>query len=176
MPRKWTPRSAYAGQVPRLFSDTLGDNIALGARMTRERVREAVQLAVLDPDLERLERGLDTLVGARGVKLSGGQIQRIGLARALYNEPVIVVLDEPNSNLDNEGSQALNTAIRQMKEAGKSVLIMAHRPAAIQECDTLLVMENGTRMAFGPKDEVLKATVRNHEQLAAIPGGRGGVS
>ena len=89
-------------------------------------------------------------------------MQRIRLARALYEEPVILVLDEPNSNLDNVGSEALNRAIRAMKASGRSVLIMAHRPAAIQECDTLLVLDNGMRMAFGPKDEVLKEMVKNH--------------
>lgn len=89
-------------------------------------------------------------------------MQRIGLARALYEEPLILVLDEPNSNLDNVGSEALNRAIRAMKASGRSVLIMAHRPAAIQECDTLLVLDNGMRMAFGPKDEVLKEMVKNH--------------
>ena len=118
----------------------------------------------------------DTQIREGQSRLSGGQIQRIGLARALYNDPVIVVLDEPNSNLDNEGSVALNAAIRALKNDGRSVMIMAHRPNAIQECDMLLVMENGMRMVFGPRDEVLKATVRNHEQLAAIPGGKGGVA
>ena len=118
----------------------------------------------------------DTQIREGQSRLSGGQIQRIGLARALYNDPVIVVLDEPNSNLDNEGSVALNAAIRALKNDGRSVMIMAHRPNAIQECDMLLVMENGMRMTFGPRDEVLKATVRNHEQLAAIPGGKGGVA
>ncbi len=85
-----------------------------------------------------LPEGYDTRVSTLGGRLSGGQIQRIGLARALYGDPVLLVLDEPNSNLDNEGSQALNLAIRGMKEAGGAVMIMAHRPAAIQECDLLL--------------------------------------
>jgi ATP-binding cassette subfamily C protein len=100
-------------------------------------------------------------------------MQRIGLARALYGDPVILVLDEPNSNLDNEGSQAVNEAIRTMKSEGKSVLIMAHRPAAIQECDLLLMLENGSRSAFGPKDEVLRSMVANHKQIqkASTPGG-----
>jgi ATP-binding cassette subfamily C protein len=79
------------------------------------------------------------------------------------------VLDEPNSNLDNEGSQALNRAIRAMKSEGKSVLIMAHRPAAIQECDLLLMLESGQVKAFGPKDDVLKKMVQNHQQIAREP-------
>ena len=97
-------------------------------------------------------------------RLSGGQMQRVGLARAMYGDPVILVLDEPNSNLDNVGNEALNRAIRAIKSRGGSVMIMAHRPAAIQECDVLLVIDNGMRTAFGPKDEVLKSMVRNHQE------------
>ena len=97
--------------------------------------------------------------------LSGGQMQRIALARALYDDPVIVILDEPNSNLDNEGSVALNAAIKQLKAEGRSVLIMAHRPAAIQECDLLLVVDQGNQTAFGPKDDVLRQMVVNHQNI-----------
>lgn len=92
-------------------------------------------------------------------------MQRIALARALYDDPMIVILDEPNSNLDNEGSVALNTAIKHLKAEGRSVLIMAHRPAAIQECDLLLVVDQGNQTAFGPKDEVLRQMVTNHQNI-----------
>ena len=88
---------------------------------------------------------------------------------------MLLVLDEPNSNLDNEGSMALNQAIRVMKEAGRAVLIMAHRPAAIQECELLLVLEDGARRAFGPRDVVLKEMVKNHAEIAKSPA-PGGVS
>ena len=88
---------------------------------------------------------------------------------------MILVLDEPNANLDNEGSQALNRAIRAMKAAGKSVLIMAHRPAAIQECDMLLVLDAGVRVAFGPRDEVLQKVLSNHDAVqAGLSQGDGG--
>jgi ATP-binding cassette subfamily C protein len=121
----------------------------------------------------RLPEGYDTRVSTLGGRLSGGQIQRIGLARALYDNPVLLVLDEPNSNLDNDGTVALNIAIRSLKVAGGSVLIMAHRPAAIQECDLLLVLEDGMRRAFGPRDQVLKEMVKNHSEIvrSAGPGG-----
>jgi ABC-type protease/lipase transport system fused ATPase/permease subunit len=110
----------------------------------------------------QLPDGYDTRITATGGRLSGGQIQRLGLARAMYGEPVILVLDEPNSNLDNTGSEALNAAIRNMKADGKSVIIMAHRPAAIRECDLLLVLDGGVRTAFGPRDEVLSKTLQNY--------------
>jgi ATP-binding cassette subfamily C protein len=86
---------------------------------------------------------------------------------------VILILDEPNSNLDNDGSAALNQAIRTAKARGASVLIMAHRPAAIQECDLLLVLNDGAAVAFGPRDAVLRETVRNAGEIArsAAPGG-----
>ena len=116
-----------------------------------------------------LPDGYDTRVTAGGGRLSGGQMQRIGLARAMYGNPVILVLDEPNSNLDNAGSEAVNTAIRGFKAAGKSVLVMAHRPAAIKECDTLLMLEDGAVRAFGPKEQVLKRVVKNHGEITKSP-------
>lgn len=117
-----------------------------------------------------LPEGYDTRVTQAGGRLSGGQIQRIGLARAFYGEPVILVLDEPNANLDNDGSVAMNAAIRGMKAAGGAVMIMAHRPAAIAECDTLMVLDMGLRKAFGPRDEVLKSMVQNAGDIASRPG------
>ena len=122
-----------------------------------------------------LPQGYDTRVTQGNGRLSGGQIQRIGLARALYADPAIFVLDEPNSNLDNEGSAALNIAIRNIKARGGAVIIMAHRPAAITECELLLVMDQGMRRAFGPRDEVLKSMVKNADQIARAQGqGHGG--
>ncbi|MEO8669349.1 MAG: ATP-binding cassette domain-containing protein, partial [Bauldia sp.] len=88
--------------------------------------------------------------------LSAGQRQRIALARAFYGEPFLVVLDEPNSNLDNDGELALEAAVRAAKGRGAIVVVVAHRPAALAACDTLLVIANGAQQAFGPKDEVLR--------------------
>lgn len=120
--------------------------------------------------------GYDTRINAGQQRLSGGQIQRIGLARALYADPVIMVLDEPNSNLDNDGTEALNRAIRAMKADGRSVMIMAHRPSAIAECEMLLILDQGARVAFGPKDDVLKSNVQNHRQITQAPRRAWGIS
>ncbi|SFE32632.1 type I secretion system permease/ATPase [Roseivivax sediminis] len=165
----------YLPQRVTLFDGTIAENIArLSQAPDDTKIVEAAKKAAAHEMILKLPEGYNTRVSSTGGRLSGGQMQRIGLARAMYGDPVILVLDEPNSNLDNEGSQAVNQAIKRMKEEGKSVLIMAHRPAAIQECDMLLMLENGSRSAFGPKDEVLKSMVKNHEQItktAAMPGG-----
>ncbi|WP_299784589.1 type I secretion system permease/ATPase [uncultured Roseobacter sp.] len=167
----------YLPQRVQLFDGTIAENIArLEATPNPEKVVEAAKKAAAHQMILDLPKGYDTIIVAGQSRLSGGQMQRIGLARALYKDPVLVVLDEPNSNLDNDGSQALNAAIRALKKNGSSVLIMAHRPAAIQECDTLLVLDNGMRVAFGPKDEVLTGMVKNHKQIKQAPAGAGGVT
>jgi ATP-binding cassette subfamily C protein len=167
----------YLPQRVQLFDGTIAENIArLQANPDDEKVIAAAKLAAAHELILELPNGYDTVVMAGKVRLSGGQMQRIGLARALYDDPAIVVLDEPNSNLDNIGSQAVNHAIRQVKESGRSVLIMAHRPAVIQECDTLLVLESGKRVAFGPKDEVLEDMVSNHKQIRTRSIGMAGVA
>ncbi|MDT8854568.1 type I secretion system permease/ATPase [Paracoccaceae bacterium Fryx2] len=168
---------SYMGYLPQsvtLFDGTIAENIArLNTRPDAAMVVEAAKKAAAHDMILRLPEGYDTRVTSIGGRLSGGQIQRVGLARALYGNPVILVLDEPNSNLDNDGSVALNHAIRAMKAEGRSVLIMAHRPAAIQECDLLMVLEDGTRRAFGPRDQVLRDMVKNHTEIVknAGPGG-----
>ncbi len=167
----------YLPQRVQLFDGTIAENIArLSTDPDATKVVAAAKKAAAHEMILELPEGYDTRISASQQRLSGGQIQRIGLARALYDDPVILVLDEPNSNLDNIGTQALNQAIRQLKSEGRSVIIMAHRPAAIQECDLLLVIENGIRSAFGPKDEVLRSTVKNHQEIARAPAGAGGVS
>ena len=170
---------SYIGYLPQritLFDGTIAQNIArLQDKPDAAMVVAAAKKAAAHDMIVKLPDGYDTRVAALGGRLSGGQIQRIGLARALFGDPVLLVLDEPNSNLDNDGSTALNLAIRAMKEAGRCVLIMAHRPAAIQECDLLLVLEDGTRRAFGPRDKVLREMVRNHGDIARSPG-PGGVT
>ena len=163
----------YLPQDVQLFDGTIRQNIARMAEVPDDaEVIRAAKTAAAHEMILKLPDGYDTRVSSSGGRLSGGQIQRIGLARALYGDPVVLVLDEPNSNLDNDGSVALNAAIKALKAQSRSVLIMAHRPAAIEECDKLLVIEGGARRAFGPKDQVLREMVKNHAEIkAAAPGG-----
>ena len=164
----------YLPQRVQVFDGTIAQNIArLQQQPDAEKVVEAARKAAAHEMILKLPEGYDTRVNASGGRLSGGQMQRVGLARALYADPVIVILDEPNSNLDNEGSIALNQAIKQIKAEGRSVLIMAHRPAAIQECDMLLVIDKGTQTAFGPKDKVLQEMVANHQNIRQATGAGG---
>ena len=156
----------YLPQTVTLFDGSLAENIArLEAHPDPAKVVEAAQRADADPLCRRQSEGYDTVMTSGGNRLSGGQLQRIGLARALYGDPVLLVLDEPNSNLDNDGAEALNRAIRAMKAAGNGVLIMAHRPAALRECDMLLVLENGAARMFGPRDDILRKVLQNADQV-----------
>ena len=167
----------YLPQRVQLFDGTIKENIArMSPTPDDAAVVVAAKKAAAHEMILKLPDGYDTRVSASGGRLSGGQIQRIGLARAMYGDPVVLVLDEPNSNLDNEGSQALNNAIKVAKGEGKAVFIMAHRPAAIQECDMLLVIENGGRRAYGPKEQVMQEVLKNAQQIQQSAGKAGGVS
>ena len=170
---------SYIGYLPQrvtLFDGTVAENIArLKGNPDSAAVVDAARRAAAHDMIIKLPKGYDTPVTQAGGQFSGGQIQRIGLARALFGDPVMLLLDEPNSNLDNDGSAALNAAIRAMKAEGKAVLIMAHRPAAIQECDLLLVLDEGMRKAFGPRDAILREMVKNHTEILKSSG-LGGVT
>lgn len=166
----------YLPQRVHLFDGTIAENISrLDPQADPAKIVAAAQGAAAHEMILSFPDGYDTRLTDGGGRLSGGQMQRIALARALYDDPVLVILDEPNSNLDNDGSVALNQAIRAIKADGRSVLIMAHRPAAIQECDVLLVLDRGARLAFGPKDEVLRKVLRNPQDIEKTAA-MGGVS
>lgn len=159
----------YIGYLPQnvsLFPATIAENIArLSQTPDEEMVVAAAKRAGAHELILDQPDGYNTIVSPHGGALSGGQRQRIGLARALYGNPILLVLDEPNSALDSFGSAALNAAIAQMKSENKSVIIMAHRPSAIEVCDTLLVLEDGIPKAFGPRDEILSKFVKNAPQI-----------
>lgn len=165
----------YLPQRISLFDGSIAENIAgLTLQPDHKKVVEAAQRADAHDMILRLPDGYDTALSGSGGLLSGGQMQRIGLARALYGDPVLLVLDEPNSNLDNEGTMALNKAIRDVKSREGAVIIMAHRPAAITECELLLMLEGGMVRGFGPRDEILSQHVKNARQIQDNRG-QGGV-
>ncbi|MHA3979546.1 type I secretion system permease/ATPase [Halovulum sp. GXIMD14794] len=166
----------YLPQDVALFGATIAENIARLGEPDPAKVVEAAKKAGAHDLILSLPDGYDTRINPGGSRLSGGQKQRIGLARAMYGDPAILILDEPNANLDAEGQAALNKAIRSMKEKKKSVIIMAHRPSGIAECDLILVMDGGMRKAFGPRDEVLKSQVKNYNQIAGAIAPGGGTS
>ena len=126
----------------------------LGA-LDSEKILQAAHKARVHEMILHLPEGYDTVLGARGVGLSGGQRQRIGLARALYGNPRVVVLDEPNANLDGEGEAFLLETFQQLKAEGVTLIVIAHRPSLLQNVDRLLVMRNGNIEMYGPRVEVL---------------------
>lgn len=147
------PRAAYTPQVPRLFSDSLRDNILMG-RMTRYReLDDAIGLAVMKPDLAELEDGLETGVGPRGVKLSGGQVQRSAAARMLVREPELLVFDDLSSALDVETEHRLWTGLFEQRQA--ACLVVSHRRAALRRADRIYVMKEGTVIDVGTLDALL---------------------
>ena len=120
----------------------------------------SAQLAQVHELILRLPKGYDTQLGEAAVALSPGQRQRIALARALYGEPRLVVLDEPNANLDHEGDQALRATLRTLKEQGITTIVVAHHPSLLTNADKVLVLREGALEAFGPRDEILPRVVK----------------
>lgn len=155
-PGQLGPQIGYLPQRVDLFSGTVRDNIArFDSDSPSEAIIAAARAAGCHELILRLPNGYDTEIGLAGAYLSDGQRQRIGLARALFGNPSLIVLDEPNSNLDSDGDAALQSAIKGIKERGATVIIIAHRPNAIAHCDRLLVMKEGEVALIGPRDEVL---------------------
>lgn len=145
----------YLPQDIELFAGTVAENIARFDEIDAAAVVEAARAAGVHEMILRLPEGYDTDVGPGGAVLSGGQRQRLALARALYRRPALVVLDEPNSNLDAAGEAALADAVRILKAAGSTVILSSHRPALIDLADQVLVLADGTRRLHGPRDEVM---------------------
>ncbi|HEX7563317.1 MAG TPA: type I secretion system permease/ATPase [Bradyrhizobium sp.] len=146
----------YLPQDVELFAGTVAQNIC---RFDPEARSEAIIAAAKEAGVHqmiiKMRDGYDTQIGEQGAALSAGQAQRVALARALYGDPFLIVLDEPNSNLDTEGDEALTRAVRAARERGAIVVVVAHRPVGIEAVDMLLVLKDGRVHAFGPKDTVL---------------------
>jgi ATP-binding cassette subfamily C protein EexD len=148
----------YVGYLPQdieLFEGSISENIARFEKVDAEKVVQAAQMAGVHEMILMLPDGYDTVIGSDGVNLSGGQRQRIGLARAIYGSPRLVVLDEPNSNLDDVGERALGIALQKLKESGATVFIVSHRPNVLTRLDRIMVMANGTISLYGERDRVL---------------------
>jgi ATP-binding cassette subfamily C exporter for protease/lipase len=151
------PYLGYLPQGVELLDGTLAENIARFGEVDMAQVEAAARLVGLHELIMSLPEGYDSPVGRDGAMLSGGQRQRVGLARALYGKPVFVVLDEPNSSLDDAGDAALANAIATLKQIGTTFVVMTHRTSVLGVADKMLIMREGAQQAFGPRDEVLAA-------------------
>jgi ATP-binding cassette, subfamily C, bacterial exporter for protease/lipase len=145
----------YLPQDIELFAGTVGENIARFGEASAEKVVAAAKITGVHDMILQFPQGYDTLLGDGGAGLSGGQKQRIGLARAMYNDPCLLVLDEPNSNLDDVGEQALVSAIAEFRKRGKTVVLITHRSSAIGTTNKLLLLRDGSAQLFGPTSQVL---------------------
>jgi ATP-binding cassette, subfamily C, bacterial exporter for protease/lipase len=159
------PHIGYLPQDVELFDGTIAENIARFSQVDPAKVIDAARCAGLHEMILRFPQGYDTRIGEAGGMLSGGQRQRIALARAVYGDPALIVLDEPNANLDDAGEAALMNTVAQLKGKGKTVFLITHRPGAIKVADHLLLLNNGELVASGPRDSVLAAFAQ-HQQAA----------
>ncbi|MGH7091336.1 MAG: ATP-binding cassette domain-containing protein, partial [Stellaceae bacterium] len=163
--------SRHIGYLPQdieLFAGTVRDNIGRLENAPAEDIIAAAQLVGLHHSIMGLPKGYDSEIGDGGVKLSGGQRQRIALARAVFGNPRLVILDEPNASLDQEGDEALHEAILALKRSGATVVIIAHRPSILGLADKLLVLRNGMVDVYGSRAEVIAKLNAQHRN-AAVP-------
>jgi ATP-binding cassette subfamily B protein len=151
------PRVAYTPQVPRLFSMSLEDNLVLGADLPQGRLDESIHIATMHRDIEMMPEGLETLIGPRGVRLSGGQVQRSATARMLARLPQLLILDDVSSALDVETEQTLWKRLFEARE-GIATLVVSHRHAALSRADRVIVMEQGRVVAVGTAEELEKTS------------------
>ena len=156
----------YLPQDIELFNGTISENIARFNELDPEKVVAAAKLAGVHELILRLPNGYDTYIAGNSGSLSGGQRQRVGLARALYGSPKLVILDEPNSNLDDQGEQALSSALELLKQAQVTVIVISHRKPILKHVDKILLMANGMVRGFGKRDDVLLALQNGELSIA----------
>ncbi|NBW47997.1 MAG: type I secretion system permease/ATPase [Betaproteobacteria bacterium] len=161
------PHIGYLPQGIELFEGTVGENIARFGELDPKKVQAAAEAVGMHDTILALPQGYDTPVGRDGAVLSGGQRQRVGLARALYGDPALIVLDEPNSSLDEAGDAALQRALIGLKARHATVVVITHRTSVLSVTDKLLILRDGAQQAFGPRDEVLAAMQKAQAQAQA---------
>ena len=164
------PHIGYLPQDIELFEGSISENIARFSDVDSKQVVLAAKTAGVHEMILQLADGYDTVIGSDGASLSGGQRQRIGLARAIYGQPKLIILDEPNSNLDEVGEKALALAIQVLKAAGSTIFVITHRTNILTQLDRLLVMNNGTISMYGPREQVMAELSKQHAQKASQVG------
>ena len=157
----------YLSQDSELFAGTVADNIARMGEVDSEKVIAAAKQAGVHELILAFPKGYDTHIGSGGVVLSGGQKQRVGLARALYGKPKIIILDEPNSNLDEAGEAALLSACRQLKQQGSTIIVVSHKTSMLASVDKILMLKNGQLAMFGPRAAVFQKLMEAQQQQAS---------
>jgi len=163
---------AHVGYLPQdieLFAGTVAENIARFGEVDSDKVIAAAQLAGVHDMILHFPQGYDTRLGEAGAGLSGGQKQRLALARAMFGDPSLLVLDEPNSNLDDVGEQALVQALHALRQRGKTIVVITHRSTVLSATTKLLLLREGLAQAFGPRDQVLQSLMQANQAAAGTP-------